>query len=57
MPSWLIPVIIKLLSEVITTDNVKGIEGDILAVLRKAVAGHPLEAQALDLVAQALGVK
>lgn len=57
MPSWLIPVVIKLLSEVITADNVKGVEQDVLAVLRKAVAGHPLESQALDLVAQALGIK
>lgn len=57
MPTWIIPFVIKMLSEVITKDNVKGVEKDILAVLQKAVAGHALEEQVLDLVAQALGLK
>ena len=57
MPSWMIPIVLKMLAQVITSDNVKGVEAELIKTVENAIGpAHPMAAGVVKMLGEALGV-
>lgn len=56
MPSWLMTIVMKLIAQEITPDNVKGLEAELVAIVDKALVGYPDAVAIVDKVAAAVGL-
>lgn len=53
----MIPIVLKMLAQVITSDNVKGVEAELIKTVENAIGpAHPMAAGVVKMLGEALGV-